>query len=837
MALEFIFTCSLASGLHARPAAHLAERANVFSAHCFLTNLRNGREANLKSPLAIIAANVRAGDRCCIRVTGVDQLLALASLRSFVEADLPQSDEPIAPSLADDKHGIVPRDLQQAGVTCYYGHAVHRGLGQGKVVFVDRRAAPQRADSETAGDPQQEQKRVQAALAKVQSHLHALLALPGSAAQKAVLKAQLSIAADISLADKLAEKITQGTSAGQAVQEAGDFFLAVFQQSESAYIRERSLDMQDVLQQLLGEIYGSEPQAPSLQLAEPSIAVAETLSPQQLLSLDRQWLKAVVLESASTTAHAVILAGSLGIPTLVGVKEARRQLHPGRAAVVDANRGFVVPCDAPAVAEFYLREGKMLERRRQVLSAGIAHPVATADGHKIEVAANIAGADELAQVLEQGADGIGLFRTEMLFIGRDSLPDEEEQFAVYKQAAELAHHRPVILRTLDVGADKPIPQLNLPKENNPFLGYRGVRLYPDFRELIHIQLRAALRASAFGRIQVMVPMVSSLEEVLWVKALIAQVQSELTTGNIAFNPAMPLGVMIETPAAAFLLRALCAELDFFSIGTNDLTQYFFAADRGNDRVASLAQARHPAFLRFLRQIVKEIQGAGKWVGMCGEMAADPANLALLAGLGLNEISVPASQIPELKQSLRRLSARSCEELLSKAAACEHSKDVEALLRESSDQLQPLLTPDLIVVDDASENKRGAIREMVEAFYVSGRINDPQFVEEAIWNREGISSTGLGYGFAIPHCKTDAVLADSIGILKFKRPIDWGSLDDKPVHMIILLAVRESRANGIHLQVLSRLARKLMDEEFRTQLLSLNDANAMVSHLSRELEIK
>jgi phosphoenolpyruvate-protein phosphotransferase len=839
MPLEFTFTCSLPSGLHARPAAQLADRANVFASGCFLINLRNGMDANLKSPLAIIAANVKAGDACSVRVTGRDEELALAALRDFVEEDLPKADEPLIQSATDDKHGVVPRDIKQAGVSCYFGRAVQRGIERGKAVLVNRLAMPARLEPEAAGDPRREEQRIREALAKVQSHIRAMQAMPGTAAQKAVIKAQLSIAGDISLADKLAERIALGRSAGQAVVEAEKFFLDLFQQAESTYIHERALDLQDVLQQLLHEIYGPEFQGGIAELGGPSVAIAETLSPQQLLSLDRRWLRAVVLESASTTAHAVILAHSLGIPTLVGVKDALRQLVPGQEVVVDANRGFVVSGSNSAVARFYTHEIDMLQRRRHILARGIANPVTTIDGRKMEVAANVASAEELAPAFEQGADGIGLFRTEMLFMGRESSPTEEEQVAIYMEAARLAGGRSIIIRTLDTGGDKPVPQLSPPRESNPFLGYRGVRIYPDFRDLVRTQVRAILRASAFGRIQMMVPMVCTVEEVLWVKALIRQVQNELAAENIPFNPAMPLGVMIETPSAAFILNELCAELDFFSIGTNDLSQYFFAADRGNDRVAGLSRPRRPAFLRLLGQIVKQVQAAGKWIGMCGEMTADPGNLSLLVGLGLDEISVPASQVPELKQKLRRLSAQSCEELLSQATACVHVEDVDDLLREShfAHGTQPLLTPELVVVDDESENKEAAIREMVEAFYLTGRTDDPQFVEEAVWSRETISSTGLGYGFAIPHCKTDAVLADSIGILKLKQPIAWGSLDDQPVQMVILLAVRESQANGRHLQILSQLARKLMDEDFRIRLLALQDAHAVVSHLSRELGVE
>jgi fructose-specific PTS system IIA-like component len=793
-------------------------------------------DANLRSPLAIIAADVRGGDNCRIHLAGSDELAALASLRSFVEGDLPKSDDLLVQPANEDQQGVLPRDLQPAAANCCFGRAVQRGIGQGKVVFIHRRTVPAPRDPEVGVDARLEQRRVQIGLANVQSHLRAMSAQPGPAAQTAVIRAQLSLATDVSLADKLAERVAQGRTAEQAVIEAGEFFLAVFQESESAYIRERALDLQDVLHRLLQEIDGSAIQNGVIELTGPAVAIAEMLSPQELLSLDRKWLRALVLEKASTTAHAVILARSLEIPTLVGVQDALRRFSPGQETVVDANRGLIVPSSGPGVARFYEREISMLQRRRHYVAREASRPVQTLDGRKIEVAVNVAGAEELASAFEQAAGGIGLFRTEMLFMGRESLPAEDEQFAVYGQAARLAAGRSVIIRTLDVGADKPIPQLNVPKEDNPFLGYRGVRIYPAFRDLVRTQVRAILRSSALGRVQMMIPMVCSLEEVLWVKALIRQVQDELAAENMAFDPMMPLGAMIETPAAAFILRELCAELDFFSIGTNDLSQYFFVADRGNDKVAGLAQPRHPAFLRLLRRIVTEVREAGKWIGMCGEMAADPGNLPLLVGMGLDEISVPASQAPDLAQRIRRLSASSCEELLSKALACESLEDVDDLVRgcPCKHGSQPLLSPELVVMDHDCESKETAIREIVEALYVTGRIEDHQFVEEAIWSRESISSTGLGFGFAIPHCKTDAVLADSIAILKLRRPIDWGSVDDEPVQMVMLLAVRESQSNNRHLQILSQLARKLMDEDFRLKMLSLQDADSMASYLSQEL---
>jgi fructose-specific PTS system IIA-like component len=454
----------------------------------------------------------------------------------------------------------------------------------------------------------------------------------------------------------------------------------------------------------------------------------------------------------------------------------------------------------------------------------------------LEVAANVSSAEELTAVFQDGADGIGLFRTEMLFLGRTTAPSEEEQVEVYAQAARAAVSKPVILRTFDVGGDKPLPYLHMPAEGNPFLGYRGVRVYADHQELLEAQLRAILRASALGRIQLMVPMVSALDEVLWMKARIAKVQEDLRSRRIAFDPAMPVGMMIEVPSVAFILEQLCRELDFFSIGTNDLSQYFLAVDRDNSRVAGLSNVRHPGFLNFLEHIVSGVHRHGKWVGMCGDMAADLRHLPLLVALGLDEISVPAAEIPIVKERIARLAVPDCRKLLAQSLACQRASDVEACLdRENNGAGRSLLDRELVLLDGEIDSKEEAIREIVDAFYVQGRTDDPDRLEEAVWTRESVYSTGLGHGFAVPHCKTDAVNAGSIGILKLRRPVDWGAVDGKPVQFVILLAARESDGNGAHLRVFSRLARNLMSEEFRGQLLNAQDREDVLSRLNQEFE--
>jgi len=334
------------------------------------------------------------------------------------------------------------------------------------------------------------------------------------------------------------------------------------------------------------------------------------------------------------------------------------------------------------------------------------------------------------------------------------------------------------------------------------------------------------------------PMVSSLEEVLWFKSQITELRGELERQSIAFDPAMPVGIMIEVPSVAFILDQLCDEVDFFSIGTNDLNQYFLAVDRDNAKVAALSNVRHPSFLRFLKHIVDDIHKKGKWVGMCGEMAGDRRNLPILIALGLDEISVPGSQIPAIKDDISRFSSSECEELFARALASRNVEEVENILRDrdTEDQPKPLLDPELILVDSECESKEEVIRELIDLLYIAGRTDDLDRLEQVVWARETVYSTGLGHGFAIPHCRSDAVRVNSIAILKLRRPIPWGSIDDQPVGIVILLAIRESDANNRHMQVLAKMARKLMTEEFRQRVLDLNDPKQLLAYFSKELDI-
>ncbi|HEY3028403.1 MAG TPA: phosphoenolpyruvate--protein phosphotransferase [Pyrinomonadaceae bacterium] len=839
-ALEFTFVCPLANGFHARPASNMAAVANRFVADCSLMNLRSGSVANGKSVLSLIAADIRKGDECQFRVSGMDDKEACAALRRFVEHDLPACDEPLTEIATDRCSGMLPRALKLAGVNCYFGLSLSRGIGQGKVLVAGDLVAPRESSTETAAESWREQEQVDGAIAAVRARIEAMLLMRVSTTESAVLKAHLAMLGDITLKEKLSELIAQGLPADRAVEEAGQFFSECLRQSESLYIRERALDIQDLCLQLAEEINGTQFRPAALELSEPSVVVADILTPQQLLGFERRWLTALVLESAAATSHTIILASSLDIPTLVAVKDASLILLSGQEVIVDANRGLVVAELTPPVRRFYARELNTLRRRLSALERHSLGPAITADGRRLEVAANVSSAEELIPAFERGADAIGLFRTEFLYVGRETAPSEEEQVAVYLRAARHAAGRSVIIRTFDIGGDKPAPYLKLPRETNPFLGYRGVRIYPEHQDLIRTQLRSILRASAYGRLQMLIPMVSSIEEVLSFKQWVAEVQDELKGQQIDFDAAMPIGIMIEVPSVAFILAELCAEVDFFSIGTNDLCQYFLAMDRDNARVAKLSSVGHPGFVRFLKQIVDRVHEAGKWVGMCGEMAGDIRQLPLLVGLGLDEISVTASRIPALKQKITRLSATACEQFLSRTIDCRQVEQPDNVLERSqpTEAELPLLDLELVILNDESESKEEVIRQIIDALYVAGRTEDRELLEDAVHAREATYSTGVGYGFAIPHCKTSAVSCDSIGILKLRRPVEWDSLDGQPVQVVILMALRESAtAANKHMQVFARLARKLMDKEFRDQLLVAQDANTVLTHVARELGLQ
>lgn len=837
MSLEYIFQCPLVNGLHARPASQLSEVVEQFESRVTLTNERTGAKADAGSVLDLVAAGVGADDSCKITVSGKDEDDALSTLIKYIEDELPGCDTPL-PETKSRCNVSIPRVIANEQVSLVPGIPVSSGIGYGKVVIISGLALPEALISEVADDSAYEQEKLSCCLSNIQISLKNQLKTTSNSTETDILRAHLSIIKDATLIRKMSELISNAhRTAAQAVVEAMEIFTTKLNAAESAYLRERVVDLQDIGVQLLERICGDSFKLPDIILTEPSIVVAKNLAPRQLLSLDKTHLRGLVLEDAGTTSHAVILARSFGIPTLTKVQNAVA-LESGSCAVIDAARGLLIYPLTANIQRFYDRELERDHKRLAHIARCTNLPGKTADGHVIEVAANIATEAEVTTALDNGAEGIGLFRTEMIFTGRDNPPSEDEQFEIYRNIVQKMNGRPVIIRTLDVGGDKPISYLNLPSEDNPFLGYRGIRLYQDHNDLINAQMRAIVRASAYGPIKVMAPMVSSVEEAQWFRDYVSAVQKALGDCGISYDKNMQVGVMIEVPSAAMIAGQMCNVVDFFSIGTNDLCQYYLAVDRGNQLVSELYNERHPAFLKLLKTAVDEVHKNGKWIGMCGEMARNISNLPLVLGLGLDEISLASPNIPAIKSAAAKMEWADCRKILESAIACDSAIAVGNLLSNINDSNNDssLTSPELVMLDSDSNSKDEVIKELTDMLYIAGRTDAPECVEDAIWAREAVYSTGLGYGFAIPHCKTDNIKANSISILKLKNPIEWQSVDGNPVKFVILLTIRESDKNNSHLRIFSKLARKLIDEDFRETLLKAQSIETILSNLASELDM-
>lgn len=471
-------------------------------------------------------------------------------------------------------------------------------------------------------------------------------------AEASVFSAHLLFLEDPTLVDAAKERIrAEKVCAEWAFQTTGDEIASMLDAVDDPYLAERASDVRDVVSRVVRILTGQA--APSLSsLAGPSIVVAKDLTPSQTAAFDPRLVVGLAIEEGGPTSHTVILARTLGIPAVVGMAQGADRVSHGEQAILDGNSGeLTLRPDAAALLKAKMRASELTEQkeRRRVL---IGLPSQTADGERLELAANIGVPAEVSEALRWGAEGIGLFRTEFLYMDRRELPNEEEQFEAYQQVLRtMGPSRPVIFRTLDIGGDKGVDALNLPREANPFLGLRAIRICLQDPDLFKVQLRALLRASAHGRVRIMYPMVQSVKEVLDANRILEQARSELQSEGTAVGR-IEVGMMIEVPAAVTIVDLLAPHVDFFSIGTNDLIQYALAVDRMNSRVAHLYQPFHPAILRMIGRTCTAAHQASKWVGVCGEMAGDPVAAPVLLGLGLDEFSMSAPALPAVKEALR-----------------------------------------------------------------------------------------------------------------------------------------------------------------------------------------
>lgn len=655
-----------AAGLHARPAALLAALGKKFTSDIRL--LRGADEVNAKSVVSIMGLATQRGDRLRVKASGIDAEQAIAALSAMLEDGCGEKPDtaaqtPIPAVRRVPSHAAHEREL--------IGVCASPGLAVGRVVQYRRPAVHVHREG---GGPEHERSQLVEAWRQASAQIEVLKSELSDPLQLGILQAHQELIQDPDLRTPALHGINQGLSAGFAWRAAFLGFSSRFDASASELLRDRANDIRDVGQRVLLLLADTAPGR--IELPADAILIAEELTPSDTVSLDRSKLLGFCTSTGGASSHVAILARSFGIPAICGIDACALTLENGTLAVLDGTRARlnIQPSEAEVLQVRERLTALSARGQREQLDA--AKPAVTRDGQRIEVVANVRNAQEAHQAVASGAEGVGLLRSEFLFEQRASAPDEDEQASAYLAVAQaLGAQRTLVVRTLDVGGDKPLPYLSLPKEDNPFLGLRGVRVSLEHPEMFRSQLRAILRAVGHARLHIMFPMIATLEELREAKTILAQEQV------VVGCPVVPVGVMIEVPSAALMARQLAREADFFSIGSNDLTQYTLAMDRGHPQLAKKADALHPAVLKMIALACDGAREHGKWVGVCGALASEPMAVPVLIGLGVTELSVPVPTIAATKALVRRLSLSDCQSLATEVLAMSGAAEVRTRLAE------------------------------------------------------------------------------------------------------------------------------------------------------------
>ena len=577
----------------------------------------------------------------------------------------------------------------------YKGIAVSPGLGLGKCLILKEMVLLSYSQQNPGCmDTEVEKNKVKDGILKAVMQLDSIKAKiedKGAVDRGEIIEAQIMLLQDPTLLKNINSKIEQGMQSSldstgicgiEAVQRVIDEQAEMFGNIDDAYLKERAQDVRDIGRRIINAMTGIQ-EMDLLNLSEGTILVGHNITPSQMASIDRKRVKAIISEVGGRTSHTAILANSMEIPAVFGCSDICMKLSDGMLLSVNGSKGLVETELTLQRLEVLQTEIEKYVKQRAILEDMSQKPTLTLDGKKAELFANIMSPLDVVKVQKAGADGIGLYRTEFLFMDRKSAPGEEEQFQAYRQVVQAMQGKPVIIRTMDIGGDKNVEYLNLPKEENPFIGYRAIRICLNDKALFKTQLRAILRASAYGRTLIMFPMIGSIEELRSAKLILYETKEELNSEGIAFDGSIPVGIMVEVPSAAVMADILIKEADFFSIGTNDLTQYTLAVDRMNENLSGLYNSFQPGVLRLIKNVISAVdqEDKNKFAGMCGEMAGDPYATILLLGLGLHEFSVNPSSVLKIKKIISLVDMAYARKVVEKVMILSTAAEIEEYLHK------------------------------------------------------------------------------------------------------------------------------------------------------------
>lgn len=573
------------------------------------------------------------------------------------------------------------------------GTVAYPGLASGPVHILDQQLDLPDILDESVSGVEQERKRLEGALEKTRIqtiYLEKRVAERLSQDDAAIFHTHLMILEDRSFLEKIHREIEQGHGASFSVRKIVSGYVEAFGRMEDPYLRERAADMEDIGRRLLANLAGRGDQV--IQPKTPGILVAREILPSEMAALDHDRVLGIVTEAGERNSHAVIMAKSLGIPALVGVKSLTRVVSPEDRVILDANSGYFYINPPHRIVEEYRRLEEDSSRELNRLDEYREMPARTSDGERVILRANIGLVSDVQVAQRNGAEGVGLYRTEFPYMARSDFPDRDDQYQLYRKVVEGFAGHPVTIRTLDIGGDKALPYFSPPKEDNPFMGWRSVRVSLENPDVFRTQIEAILMAGVHGPVKLLFPMISGLEEIRACKQMVAEARKNLHREGIPCSPEVPLGVMIEVPAAVRLAPKLAREVDFFALGTNDLIQYLLAADRNNPLVCKYYDPFHPAVLMVLSEVAEVARAQGKGLCLCGEMASDPLNLMVLIGLGIREFSMPAPFIPRTKAFLQNLSAKNARRIAQRVLAMSESREIRAFLARSLEKMEKPQAP-------------------------------------------------------------------------------------------------------------------------------------------------